>query len=415
MGQRGRECLRAVALASALTLCAAVSLSAAGAAQAAGFSADLVIGPIKAAHGFTVTLRDTGCDTRSGALTVQYVKRAGQDSLVHEYTGRSSCRISGSLASGSLTARWGNALRLRLAFIRTGRRHHGGRPPTGCAGAVVATRTGRADGRLGLMIHARALGAVNLGGAAAVADQSSRLRCTPSAPEAGTVLSGRFGSLGLAAIEPARGERTVSIEAAGSDAPARGVTGELLVRLAGGPSLFDVSSGLAGATVSGAAPFTRGALSFSSVPACAGYPGARNGTFGGTLTVLDPVRGALSLVGPSASEGALTIGRAKPGPCNGIGSTPAHAGLDADCTAPGTCSVAKGTNTVLFDDTSDPGSGTIQREAITFGDGSPAAAMPVGGSVNHRYASPGTYTATLTIVDGQGSPHTASVSVYIGS
>jgi hypothetical protein len=243
--------------------------------------------------------------------------------------------------------------------------------------------------------------------------QFGALSC--SAPRLAKEISvpGTFGQAFLSAEQPAKGPRSVLISESG-DNPAAGVTGTLFVSLEGGKSVFDAQRTLSSGTFGPVAPFTTGALTFTALPACTGSPDARNGSFSGRLTVRDPVLGNLTLTGSSASFAFIASGTALPGTCNGTGAMPPTASFIDGCDTPGSCSTADATNTVTFYDTSDAGTGTITSESLSFGDGSAPVSMPVGGQVTHIYAA-GTYTATLTITDGQGRTYTATQPVYVAN
>jgi PKD repeat protein len=63
---------------------------------------------------------------------------------------------------------------------------------------------------------------------------------------------------------------------------------------------------------------------------------------------------------------------------------------------------------------SNDADGTITSTVVDFGDGSSASVAP-GGSVNHTYSTPGTYTVKSTVTDNIGAQSTATSSVKVSA
>jgi hypothetical protein len=283
---------------------------------AASGKPDVVIGPIKAHHGFSLTITETDCGPKPH-LDLLYVKGSA-DSVSHEYDGgTSTCNVGRSLGSGSLTGDWAGVLHFKLKLGHAGKLTKG-RAPKGCRGSGGEGRIGRATGSLDISIHAGVFGVVRLHKAAALIERFGELKCKEPKPPEDISVVGTFdqGQLFLSGDQPRKGKRLVLLSAFG-DNPAAGVTGSMLMSLMGGKSLFDARSDLSSARIGSVAPFTRGAMSFTALPACPGSPNARNGAFSGALTMTDPVLGTITLVGSSAALPFIAIGDAIPGTCNG--------------------------------------------------------------------------------------------------
>ncbi len=162
---------------------------------------------------------------------------------------------------------------------------------------------------------------------------------------------------------------------------------------AGSPISFSgaASSDPDGTIVSYQWSFGNGATATGATPSYA-YPSAVGSPFTVTLTVTDD-KGATASATTSATIGA-TSGNQAPtarpgGPYSGTVGAPIAFNGSAS---------------------SDP-DGSIAGYAWTFGDGGTAS----GASPTHAYASPGTYTATLTVTDNLGAQSTASATVTVAS
>jgi PKD repeat protein len=66
-----------------------------------------------------------------------------------------------------------------------------------------------------------------------------------------------------------------------------------------------------------------------------------------------------------------------------------------------------------FFDESSPGTQTITSELVDFGDGSTPEAIANDASVQHAYAAPGAYTATLSVTDALGTVSSTTTLVVI--
>jgi hypothetical protein len=409
----------------AIRACAAVTcLSAFGAlgatsAAAATSPAGILIGPIKAAHGYSVTVAQTACPpSSSSGLTIEFSKGSKLSishelSISHDYSGgASTCSVVGKLSSGFVSARWGRLATIKVRIKKVGKVKKL-KPPRGCTGRVGTERRAVATGTLKIAIHPGVFGRIKVRKAAAFLQRFGTLSCHPSGATDVTVL-GTFGGLTLSATQPAKGRRSVLISGTGATL-AGGIKDEVFLDAVGGSSLFNVAPSLASATIGKAGSLLEGSMTFTGLPACAGSPGARNGSFSGSLVVRDPVLGSLTLAGSQATDGFIAMGSAVPGQCNGPNSTPATAAFTNQCSGPGICSVSSHSNTDMFVDESDPGTqGPIKSETWNFGDGTSAPGIPVGAPVSHTYAIAGTYTVTLTLIDGQGVTHKATETSYIG-
>jgi hypothetical protein len=304
-------CRRSRLVAVVATVAGALLVSAATAAA----KPQIVIGPIKVRHGYSLTITASNCNGKA-SLDVYYLKGKSRDYISHDYSGPMlTCKVARSLRSGSLAADWPGALAFELSF-----RHGGGLirtpPGQGCHGSGSLSRAAHAHGLLEVGIHAGALGKIRRRKVTVAIERFGALRCTtPRAPKEINVL-GTFGQVLLSGSQPRRGLRNVFIDAGGDD-PAPGVNGNLFVSLEGGKSLFSARKDMSSAHFGAVKHFTSGSLTFSALPACPGSPNARNGSFSGAMTVDDPGLGAFTLVGSSASLPWIARGNAIPGTCNG--------------------------------------------------------------------------------------------------
>jgi hypothetical protein len=391
-----------------LTCVAALPALGVPGAAAASSPPAIVIGPIKALHGFALTLTGT-CTPTASALTITFSNGPSQPSVSHTYAGGAAkCSVSGKLASGSLNADWKGLAAISLSAGRPGRV----RPLVGCSGSGGVQRPAIVTGTLKVTIHPGVFGRIDVHTAAASLERlGSRQKCTAPARSDETVL-GNFGGVGLSATQPANGRRSVLIS---ESAKVTGrITDSFVLDARGGSSLFDAARDLGSAKIGGEGSALTGSLTFTALPPCAPGLSARNGSFSGTLVAQDPVLGTLMLSGAGATHASIALGAAVPGTCNGPGSTPPTARFSNFCSGPGFCSVSGANNADMYFDESDPGSGSIVSESWNFGDGSAPVSGPVGLSVSHAYANPGTYTVTLTITDGQGLQYTTTGTAYIG-
>jgi hypothetical protein len=404
---------KSFAIRSLVVVTCASALVAVGASNAAAVVSppSITVGPIKASHGFSLTLIDATCSAKGSKLTIEFSK-GNSASLAHQYLGGpSQCKLSRKLASGSLSGRWGGLANVKLAVRQPGKVIKAKTAP-GCTGSGGIARSAVVTGTLKIAIHPGVFGKVSLHEAKASLNGLANVNCaTPGST--GITVYGTFGPVSLSASQPGTGPRSVLISENGAK-PASGISDNFTLAVKGGTSVFNAAPDLSSATIGGAAPFLSGSLAFTGLPACVGSPGARNGSFGGTLVAHDPVLGTLTLVGASATTTFIALGSAFPGACNGPNAQPATAKFTNLCSGPGICSAA-GTTTDQFYDESDPGTqGPIVSEVWSFGDGSAPVSIPSGSTVTHAYTKAGTYTVTLTMTDGQGVQHAATGTSYIG-
>jgi len=399
--------------------CAVAAIGASTAAAAAS-PPGIEIGPIKASHGFSMTLFDGSCTRQGSALTVEFSKGRSV-SITHDYSGGASkCKVSRKLGSGSLSAHWGGLVKIRLSVknprkLKKFKRFHG------CSGSGGIGRAATVTGTLKISIHRGVFGRIHVHKAKALLDRGANLSCTTKT-STGITAFGTFGPAFLDANYLARGKRSVLISETATLSGS--ITDDLLISSDGGTNVFNVAPDLSSATIGGAGSTLTGSLTFAGLPVCVGSsPDARNGAFAGALVAHDPVLGAITLTGSAATNVSIAAGTATAGDCNGPYALAATAGFSNLCSADdGLCSVSGSTSTDMFYDSSSAGTqGPIQSETWNFGDGTapltiaatPTLGFPLPSPLSHTYANKGTYTVTLTIVDGQGVTHTATGVSYI--
>jgi len=395
--------------------CAVGAIGASGAAAAAN-PPGIYIGPIKVKHGYALSVSDTCTSKSNDFLTLEFSK-GSKVSISHDYSGGASvCKISKTLGSGSLRAKWPGVATIKLAVKHPGKLTKP-KVPRGCRGSGGSGRAATVTGTLSVSIHTPLFGKVNAHKAAATLDKSGNFNCATTGSSDVTV-SGTFGQVDVFGSQPRKGQRSVSVFEPGVTLAGK-ITDTLDVFAVGGSKLFSAPTSLASAKFGSASPYLTGSLTFTALPECSATVPARNGTFSGTLVLHDPLSGNFKIVGSQASGAYIALGDATPGFCNGIGSTPASAGFTDPCTsASDDCSVSAmdSSNTVTFYDEANPGSVSIVSESWNFGDGSAPVSGPVGGSVTHTYTTAppgGTYTVTQSVTTSQGQVLTSSQLVYI--
>jgi hypothetical protein len=297
----------AVRVCAAVVCVGAFAASGAVSAAAAASPAGISIGPIKAAHGYSVTVSEAACPpSATNGLTIEFSK-GSKLSITHDYSGgASTCSVSGKLASGSVSANWPGLATIKLRVNKRGKLVKL-RPPRGCTGTVGTERRAVATGTLKIAIHPGVFGRIKVRKAVAFVQRFGTLNCHPSGAGDVTVY-GTFGQLSLSATQPPKGRRSVLISGPAT-ALAGGIKDELLIGAEGGSSLFNAPS-LASATIGTAGSVIMGSLAFTGLPVCSGSSGAANGSFSGALVVRDPVLGPVTLAGSQATNGFIAIGAA---------------------------------------------------------------------------------------------------------
>jgi hypothetical protein len=234
----------------------------------------------------------------------------------------------------------------------------------------------------------------------------------PAVQPLGRELTAVVGRFILDADQPGHGVAQLEILDASGDLPAPGLQGTLELAMTGRRALsVDLADGL---TVIGAGTsLTTGSLRFRALAVCPGET-SQNGELSGTLIIDDPLLGALRIHGARATSAFTSEGAAPPGTCNGPGSEPVVPYLVDTCDQAGAgCSVAAEANVATFFDESSPGTQTITSELVDFGDGSTPEAIANDASVQHAYAAPGAYTATLSVTDALGTVSSTTTLVVI--
>ncbi|MGH2915429.1 MAG: PKD domain-containing protein [Solirubrobacteraceae bacterium] len=395
-------------LRTSLLGCVIALLATPAAAQAAS-GPGLTIGPIKASHGWVVTISTT-CSGSASATTVDYIRGGSKADVDHGYSGpKSSCSLSRSLRSGSLSVSWPGLAKIHVKLARSGSLRRPAALP-GCRQSGAGERALRASGRISLAIHKGVFGKVSTRHVSAFADKEGSLKC--SGANHSIAVNAPFGTsfaIFLSGTQPRHGDRIVSVTDSTGDQPGGGVTGFMYVELVGGRSLFDARSNLGGA-VFHAKGLISGTMKFHAKPACTGQKNSRPGTLSGRLVLHDPVLGTIRLAGSQTTGAYIVKGNASEPSCGTqIPPTPSY--FDG-CNTDGLCSISAGTNTDTFYDATSPGTYTVTGETWSFGDGTSAPGT-LDGSVQHTYAAPGTYTVTLTVYVSGGGQYTTTGTVYI--
>jgi hypothetical protein len=371
------------------------------------------IGPIPAGDGFAEYVTEQGCGSTDPYFQVAFLTGSGPEVLSHTYAGiDASCSIVRSPGGAQLEASLPGTINIhaRISDVGAALVHPG--LPVGCSAPFGPELPATATGRIDVAVHPGVFGRLNASHAAAQIFSGAPQQCPAVQPVGGRELTADVGPFILDAVRPVHGSPQLAIyDAFGDDLPS-GLTGTLELALSG-PRVYDVTGTDGTAEMTAPAPLATGSLGFVPVAACPGDT-AQDGTLSGTLTIDDPLLGALAIVGGSAESAFSGIGAAQAGTCDGPGSEPMLPDLVSSCDqVNAACSVAAGTNTATFFDETDPGSQSISTEAVNFGDGSPPVTITPGASVQHTYAQPGVYTATLAVRDAVGTTATATATVFI--
>ena len=371
------------------------------------------IGPLRAGSGFNLYINAQGCGSADPYLQVIYRSARPPAVLSHTYSGfTANCTVVRRPGAARLIARLRGLLDVNVQIAKLGRplRHPG--LPAGCGAPFGPELPATATGRVDVSIHPKVFGSIAATTASAQIFSGSRQQCPAAQTNNGRQFTADVGSFILDAVQPTRGAAELDLLRQAGDAPAAGVTGTTELQVSGA-SGYVVTSPDGSATIANGAPFSTGALTFAALPACP-EASAVNGNLGGTLTIADPLEGALTINGAAASRAYSGIGASRPGLCNGPGSAPVAPSVVTSCNlANENCSVSAGAASATFFDETSPGTQTITSELLDFGDGSAPVPVANYGSVRHTYASAGTYTATLTVSDATGATTTSTTPVYI--
>lgn len=293
-----------------------LALSGAGLALAPAALADgvpahtpaVVIGPIRAQHGFLLTITDYDCRAgHTNPLQLVYTRGSSKASIGHSYfdpRGSVKCSVSRSLSAGRLDAAWGKLLRIRVSLHASGRAKSLTLPKP-CSERGGSIRPAIATGTVAITIRAGALGRIHVRRAKALIERSGTVHCKPTPGEQRFVyFDAPFNGAFLGAEQPPSGPRTVQIGE--PDDPGSGVVGNVFASFSGKSSLFNAAPGFGSATIGADPPLLTGSMSFTATSPCTS--GTRTGTLSGTLVLHDPVLGALTLAGSQTSS-PPTLGR----------------------------------------------------------------------------------------------------------
>ena len=370
-------------------------------AQAKGTPRSIVIGPLRAAHGYQFFLEAT-CGAKPSGF-ISYTK--GSRSSITSFTYADSVTCSVAPRAVWLTANWPGVASISLTGTTHGRAVRG-KLPAGCHGNPVSELPAPMAGNITVTAN-RYFGALRARHISAALASSGALRCGTVASRApqlnalyahnGFVLATEDGRTADVLVSRTSQVKGVSESASDDIYSAR------LIRF----TRTGVTIARGGAIRSG--------LVARAAPACIGdTTRARNVDLTGTLSVLLPVVGTLSF-DPSTVQLA-SFGPANatfPSQCDGAGSKPLTPKVDNECSSPGVCTIGTGFNNDTFYDTSDPGTQKIVSETINFGDGTTGTFA--NSQATHTYTRPGNYTATVTIKVNSGQTYTTATPVYVSA
>jgi hypothetical protein len=242
----------------------------------------LTAGPLKV-RDYQLTL--VGSDGSRDSLTALLTRRSGGSTQLHMYSFNSGVTVKGGGAKPTISGRLGRfgTVKLTLSGLKGGR----GSVPAGCTGRAGKNERGSFAGTLRLTLDTTYFKTVKAARLPGARISGGSLRCDGGggAQPSGLMLSampetGDGSMLMFSATRDAGGK--VSQQAMRTDAPAATAPASVMhmINASAPASGFTAAADLASATVTGAAPFLGGTLSFSGEAA---GPVA-SGTVGGELT-----------------------------------------------------------------------------------------------------------------------------------
>jgi hypothetical protein len=392
------------ALGLAVLIMAMLAVPALASAKSAPVSLEL--GPLKA-KGYTFTLTVGSCNGTADS-EIDYAKGSKTDNIDYSYAGKGTCTSTGTLKRESLSISWPGVATLKLKTSAAGKSIKA-RPIKGCTGGKGFSRELEFKGSVDVTAS-KAFGTLKTKKIKGFASKISNLNCKAAPLTKETTFFAQFGSdQFIDAYLPKRGAREVFI---GDEfTPATGVTGSMFIDVEGTKKTFNIAKSVA--TLTNVKPFASGSLTAAEQPTCTGdKPGTHNVLLTGALTVKSAVLGTLSYGAANATGGSIGPEDGSTSQCDGIGAVPLTPSVSNTCDMDMICSVQDATNGDSFFDQSTDGTQNIVSETINFGDGTPDGTF-TNGEVDHTYATPGTYTATVTIVTSNGQTQTTTTPVYI--
>jgi hypothetical protein len=274
----------------------------------ANATAIVSVGPFVVHRGFSVSLSDASCGSKSAKFSVVFYKFKTGVQLSHVYVGgKPSCKVAKNISSATLKANWAGLLNLNVKIHKVGAPIHAKRTP-GCTGTPETMQYGQATGTINVEIHPGVFGKVKLRKAFALIQKFGTERCKGSSTA--IALLGNFPGTTVSGTQIDKtNSHFVLIAHPGERLPG-GVTGTMMANMFGTQSIFGAAADLSSAHVGSVAPLVTGSLNFTSSAACPRNPNARTGHFSGTLVIHDPLLGDINLNGPSALSAVLSKGSA---------------------------------------------------------------------------------------------------------
>lgn len=308
VGSLARRCTGSALLLAGLFLALGVG-SASAALKAFQSPPQFNLGPLRASHGFKVTISG-GCNQKPDYANVMVTKRGHHYVLSYDYSPRfaatTTCNVTRNMGTGSLTLKWGRAVQASLKFAATGPQS----PITlkGCTGTFGHMRKVQGSGTLKLAIHTKVLGKLVLHTVPAqIQVNGAPGHCPPIGSSTNFVNLTAFwpphSNRQLNGYKSPTGNRSLYVSV-------QNHLGRLYQDVAdeftGSRRLFSFASNLSAAHIGSPGPLLSGSLSYSATRSCAAN--VTTGTFKGKLVVRDPVLGPLTFWGYKAQQPILARG-----------------------------------------------------------------------------------------------------------